>query len=254
MNVGGPGHQRLRLMRFSSRKEWVDCHFQRRFASTLRPVAAGLLSELGNLTNPMKTPCLAVISSVSIALTAYGQSGSQSSPSGPAQPKLYSVVERGPHHQVWESTEAITRPDGKKTSRVHRLTELATGMNYEEGGKWVESKAEIETLPNGAGATASKGQHKVLFPANLNGGVIELNAPDGKWLRSQVLGLSYFDSATGKSVLIAQTKDTAGELHPPNVMVYPDAFDGLKADVRYTYTRAGFEQDIILREQPASPA
>jgi len=34
----------------------------------------------------------------------------------------------------------------------------------------------------------------------------------------------------------------------------PDAFTDFKADVRYTYSRAGVEQDIILREQPPSPA
>ena len=36
-------------------------------------------------------------------------------------------------------------------------------------------------------------------------------------------------------------------------MIYPDAFTDFKADLRYTYTKAGFEQDIILREQPPTP-
>ena len=38
-----------------------------------------------------------------------------------------------------------------------------------------------------------------------------------------------------------------------NQVIYPNAFTSFKADLRYTYTKAGFEQDIILREQPPTP-
>ena len=38
-----------------------------------------------------------------------------------------------------------------------------------------------------------------------------------------------------------------------NQVIYPNAFTGFKADVRYTYTKAGFEQDIVLRQQPPTP-
>jgi hypothetical protein len=126
-------------------------------------------------------------------------------------------------------------------------------MHYQKDGQWVESKAEIELLPDGKGATAQQGRHKVIFPPNLLNGRIELSMADGNWLRSQVLGLSYYDTESGRSVLIAELKSTTGELQKPNVVIYPDAFTDFKADIRYTYTLAGFEQDIILREQPASP-
>ena len=39
-----------------------------------------------------------------------------------------------------------------------------------------------------------------------------------------MLGVAVYDRATGKSELIAQVKDSIGELHPPNVIIYPDAF------------------------------
>src|SRR5439155_18165367 len=42
-------------------------------------------------------------------------------------------------------------------------------------------------------------------------------------------------------------------LHPPNVIVYPDAFTDIKADLRYTYTIYGLEQDIVLLERPETP-
>ncbi|MGI8964753.1 MAG: hypothetical protein ACR2H1_01555, partial [Limisphaerales bacterium] len=83
---------------------------------------------------------------------------------------------------------------------------------------------------------------------------VELTTGDHKKLSSRILGLSYFDSTTGQSVLFAELKDAQGFILPPNQVIYPDAFTDFKADVRYTYTKAGFEQDVILREQPPSPA
>ncbi|MEK7678301.1 MAG: hypothetical protein AAB676_20920 [Verrucomicrobiota bacterium] len=48
-------------------------------------------------------------------------------------------------------------------------------------------------------------------------------------------------------------KDSLGEIIPPNRIVYEDCFQGIQADVRYTYTRTGLEQDVILRETPVLP-
>lgn len=169
----------------------------------------------------------------------------------------YTVKERGPHHRIWERIEYEDAPDGTKVPKVRSYTELATGLHYkdEQTGQWLESREEIEILPNAAGAAASKGQHKVIFPANILGNPIELQLPDKKWLRSQVLGLAYFDRATGKSVLIAELKSSVGEVHRPNVVIYPDCFDGdgFTASLRYTYTRAGFEQDVVLATRPPGP-
>ena len=67
------------------------------------------------------------------------------------------------------------------------------------------------------------------------------------------LGLSYFDTASGQSVLIAEVKDSIGQLTAPNQVVYEDAFTDFKADVQYTYTQTSFEQDVILRERPPLP-
>jgi hypothetical protein len=43
-------------------------------------------------------------------------------------------------------------------------------------------------------------------------------------------------------------------VHPPNVVLYPDAFTGVQATVRYTYARDFFEQDVILLERLELPA
>ena len=105
-------------------------------------------------------------------------------------------------------------------------------------------------MSNGT-AAATQGQHQAYFPGDIYQGEIRLVTPDGKTLRSRPLGLSYFDG--NNSVLIAELKDSTGWLVGSNQIIYPDAFTDFKADLRYTYTKAGFEQDIILREQPPSP-
>jgi len=128
---------------------------------------------------------------------------------------------------------------------------LATGLHYQRDGQWVDSKEEIELFQDGA--IARQGQHQVIFTPNINtAGAIDLLTPDGRF-RSHILGLAYTDAATGNSAMIAQIKDSTGQLVAPNQIIYADAFTDFQADIRYTYTRAGFEQDIILREEPPSP-
>lgn len=164
------------------------------------------------------------------------------------------ITERGPHHRVIERMIPEVQPDGRVRERKSSYTELATGLHYLKDGKWEESREEIEIF-NGA-AVARQGQHQVIFAANLNSsGAIDLLAADGQRFRSHVLGLVYTDYASGKSVMVSEIKDSVGELTAPNQVTYPDAFDGdCLADVRYTYTKGGFEQDIILRTAPPSPA
>lgn len=162
------------------------------------------------------------------------------------------VKQRGAHETEWYTVRYRTNAGtGKVTASTNSYIELATGLNRFEAttAKWVESKEEIEIVPGGA--VARKGQHRVTFAANINtAGAIQTTAPDGKVLRSHVLGLAYTDAATGESVLIAGLKDSIGEVIG-NQVIYRDAFDGpFKADLRYTYTKAGFEQDVIFRESP----
>jgi hypothetical protein len=165
----------------------------------------------------------------------------------------FSIIERGPHHRIWERTEYEMVSDDELIPHRHRYTELATGMHYREGDQWLESQEKIEILPNNAGAVAAKGQHKAIFPPEIKAGIIELQTPEGQWLRSRAWGLAYFDAATSESVLLAEVKESEGQLVGDNVVVYPDALTDFAADIRYTYTLAGFEQDVVLREQPPGP-
>lgn len=169
-----------------------------------------------------------------------------------APPPAYAVSERGPHHRVWQRTVERQLPSGRTVNELHAYTELATGMHYWENGQWLESQETIELLADGAAAL--RGQHKAVVAANLNTrGSVYLLTPEGKHLTSNVLCLAYVEWDTGRSVSIAEVKDSIGELLPPNQIFYRDAFSDLKADVRFTYTRSALEADVILRQLPPSP-
>ena len=162
----------------------------------------------------------------------------------------YAVVSKGANQQVWQRTTYETRPDGKQIPHVHQYTELATGLHYWNNGQWVDSKEEINILPNGT-AVATQGQQQAYFPGDIYQGVIELVTSDGKHLRTRPMGISYDDGT--KKVLISELKDSVGQLVGPNQVIYPDAFTDFKADLVCTYRKSGFECDLVFLEQPPSP-
>lgn len=162
------------------------------------------------------------------------------------------AVEAGPHHRVWQT---VTINDQGRAF-TNSYTELATGLSFFDPatGRYEASQAEFQTTKDGH-AVANKGQHQVTLAADINsGGSVELITPDGQRLLSNPMGLSFHDLASGKNLLIAEVTNCVGELVAPNVIVYPDAFDTIKAALRYTYTKAGFSQDLILYQNPGSPA
>ncbi len=73
-------------------------------------------------------------------------------------------------------------------------------------------------------------------------------------MRSTILGLSYFDPATGQAVWIAEVKDSIGQLVGRNQVLYTNAFDGVEADVQYINTKSSFQQNVILRSRLPSAA
>jgi hypothetical protein len=153
------------------------------------------------------------------------------------------ILTRGPHSRVWQNEAGGT------------YIELATGLCYQQDGQgpWLDSQEIIELLPGG-GAVARQGQHPAIFPANLNAGALELFTPDGRRFVSRTLGLAYFDAASGQSALIAELKDSVGQVVEANQVVYPDVFSDVQADVRCTWHLGSFEVDVVLRQQPPSPA
>jgi len=173
-----------------------------------------------------------------IALLASGLSSIQAQ---------YQVVDQGANYRVLQTT---TTRNG--TNTISRYTELATGLNFQNQttGQWTPSQEQITVLPQG-GAAATQGQHQVYFPADIYNGVLEVVTPDGRQLNSRPLGVSYDDARN--TVMIATLKHSSGVLTASNQVTYPDAFNGIKADLILTYRRGGFESDLVFREQPPTP-
>jgi hypothetical protein len=166
----------------------------------------------------------------------------------------YTIVAKDANSRVWERTVYEVLPSGKSIPHIQRYQEIATGLNFKNPntGEWEESSELIEQIPGGA--VARHGQHKVTFAADLaTYGAIKMETPDGQKVQSHLLGLSYYDTASGQSVMIAEVTNCIGQIIATNQVWYEGAFSGLKAAVRYTYTRDGFEQDVILEEQPQPP-
>ncbi len=152
---------------------------------------------------------------------------------------------------VEQFTNATT---GEITQRNHNYVQVGSGINYrDEAGQWQPSQDLIELTADG-GAAALRGPHKLHFNPNLNTqGVVALTTVSNRVFSSHPLALYYFNADTGQSALIAQVKDSIGELHPLNQLVYSDCLDGAKADYRVTYTKVGMEADLVLTAQLPLP-
>ncbi len=171
------------------------------------------------------------------------------SPSLNAQVSLPAVttgpvaIDAGPHHRTWQNVKIQLNERGKQVATTNSYVEIATGMNVwsETEGKWIAASDEIELVKGGA--VAARTQQKVAFLPNLNDGQppISLFLPDGRPLRSKITGLAYTERDTGKSVFISELKDSVGQVIGRNQVLYPDAFESIKADVRYTVTPSFFE-------------
>ena len=164
----------------------------------------------------------------------------------------YNVVERGPHHSVWSRVSAETNAASVIVHRTNSFVELASGLNRLQNGQWIAAAPEIEIVNGrGVGRGAS---HEAIFKANINStNAIQIRTREGHWLKGRIFGLVYNDRAAQTNVLFATLKDSIGEIVGSNTVIYADAFTAVKADVRYTYKRAGVAQDIVFREIPPTP-
>jgi hypothetical protein len=176
---------------------------------------------------------------------------------GPAGSVAPTVVARTANSRVWARIGRQTNASGQVSLATNKAyTELATGLCVKgPDGSWTDAAPVLAPDNVLGGASASGTRHRVHFAINANtaGGAIHLVSPDGNVFDSRVYGLSYWDSASGKSVLLAPLQDSQGALASSNRVVYVDAFKGLKADLEYIFTKAGLEQNVILREQPPTP-
>ncbi len=193
---------------------------------------------------------MAVIKSLAVLLSVGAMTSLRAAQSTNTSPTQLSTGPRPNYSMAGSKQRKVLRSDHTTTLLVQ------VGTNQVRIADSISQRGPLLDITTN-GAVGRFGQHKVLLAPNLNSsGSIFLQTGDGKRLRSHPLGLAYYDPATGRSVLLATLKDSRGQWVPPNQIIYRDAFDGdgLKADVRYTYNQNSFEQDVILRTRPPSPA
>jgi len=176
---------------------------------------------------------------------------------GQAQEETASVLDRGPHHAVLERNQSFPAEPGESSPSVtNTFVRIEDGLHYWDPEKqdWQEAQEEIFIVPTGAVAPFL--QQKALFSSNGNDprGALTLEIQGGVQLRSSVLGLRYFDAASGNEAVVAVSKDAIGELLPPNQIIYRDVLDQVRADIVYTVRRGSIEADLVLRELPPDPS
>ncbi len=148
---------------------------------------------------------------------------------------------RGPHHRV------------EPTATGGYVVTMANGLHYADRGESKESDPTIEIQPGGAAALRLA--HPIAFGQTLAAGV-DILTPDGLHLRAAPRAIAYFDALDGRTALLATLKDPPdhpAEIHPGNVLVYPDAFDGVRASVRYVVDRGSIIQCVVLADNPPDP-
>lgn len=160
-------------------------------------------------------------------------------------------IEAGPHHRVMQQVWRVLDPKGQPSMATNWYVELATGLNwYDDVAKrWVTSKAEFELARSGHFIVRQTQYKVILSPNPTEKGAVDLLTPDGVRLPSTILGVAVVDPASGASALLAEVKQSRPQWISPNQVIYPDAFDDVKADIRYTVGPDQFEQDLILRQQ-----
>ncbi len=129
-------------------------------------------------------------------------------------PTDFRVVDRGANHKVWQRETYEKSPAGNVITHVHKYTELATGMHYQDAnGQWAESSETIEIQPDGS-AAALKGQQQAYYPPDIYNGAIEMVTADGKQLYARPLGIFYFDGTN--TVMIAELTNSVGHQQIPD--------------------------------------
>lgn len=163
------------------------------------------------------------------------------------------VIERGPNHRVWERTVDETSKTGFVHHRKHSYTEIATGLCYSDGTMWIDADPEIVIVPDGTGVT-QKAAHSAHFLADISSDKSVSCAASGQQINSHIIGICYYDWKNRRETQVAAINSSIGSVTDKNHVLYANAFDGLKADVRYSVKKSGLGQDVIFREQIPAPA
>ena len=221
------------------------------------PRQEGPSGPTDSATEPKTLTISRIIASGLLGLGVQAQTITNPPAAGPLPDwHIWTVAARDGTTTTRQLTQQVINPlTGEVTNQTHTIIEVATGLNYHDAsGAWQESQDAIALTPDG-GAAAVEGPLKVQFsPAGLNDdAALTITTPSGQVLAARVQGVYLYDSQSGQSRLLgAPSSSAVAELLSPNQVIYRSAFnsDALQADLRYTYTKGGFESDVIITRQP----
>jgi hypothetical protein len=173
----------------------------------------------------------------------------------PARPDGYAVTEIGPSHRRWTRVTPAPNALGDHAYVTNSYVELQDSLYYVRQGpaglEWAESKAEIEACPGGA--IARQGPVQIIFPNDLSTEPIDAQTTAGRF-RSAIVCLSYADYNLQTNLIIAEIQSCQGQIIAPNQVLYPKAFsDSVSGSMRYTYTKGGWEQDVLIDDPGTLP-
>jgi len=94
------------------------------------------------------------------------------------------IKEVGAHHRVWQTV----RYDQNGRAVTNSYTEIATGLSFLSGGKYLETREQFQVTPDGH-AIATNGPHNLILASDINsGGSVDFLTPNGKRLVSNPMG------------------------------------------------------------------
>lgn len=166
------------------------------------------------------------------------------------------VIRRDADTAVQETVHTELDARGNSINITNHYTTIANGLNIKtENGSYVPASTAIDLQQDGS-AVAQHTQHRVEFRPDITdvNGPVSFTRGDLK-LVSRPLCVSYYDTATGQSVLIAEFRSTAATLaQGDSKIVWPDCTTDFKCNLIVENQLSGMDQCLEILEQPPVPA
>lgn len=120
----------------------------------------------------------------------------------------------------------------------------------------VSSQPLPQIVPGYGGASFRGAGFSVAFATDITApeAAVDVQTTSGQHIKVSIFGLAYIDFASGRSVLLAQLKPSAGQMISPTRLLFQNCFDsGISADVEFDVSANSVEQLIVIRKRIPGP-
>lgn len=162
----------------------------------------------------------------------------------------------GAHENDVSVTRVWTNSHGQLQEKTARYIHLSPGLNVRDraNGGWKEARVIVRATSEGAVAEGGWFTAQFARLSTADVAFIFGNDETGERLCGRVLGLQYQDAASGRTVLLAETREVAVQVTENGRVTYPDAFVGAAGDIVYHVESGRLEQDIVNTAALPDPA